>query len=117
VDEKLKKSIPQKANNGIILQFEGGLRRSSMLKYEKVEKFWEYIKQIAKKMDINLREQHRWSSADICFVEGEKFLIDGLGPVGKKPSTKTEYILRHSMLERSALLAVILSKIKNLKEQ
>jgi D-alanine-D-alanine ligase len=116
IDEKLKKSIPKKTKNGITYQFEGGLRRPSMVRTAKVGEFWQSISRLANSLDINLREEHRWSSADICFVEEEKFIIDGLGPAGEKPTNKSEYILRHSLLERSALLAILLSKIKNFED-
>jgi D-alanine-D-alanine ligase len=116
VEEKLKKSIPKKIKNGLTIQIEGGLRRPSMQKTEKVDSFWKKVNAIAKNLDINLREEHRWSSADICFIDNEKYLIDGLGPVGEKPNDRKEYILRHSLLERSALLAVLLSEVKNFDE-
>ena len=108
VDEKIKKALPKKYKKLINLSVEGGIRRPAMLKTHSVEKLWEKIRIIARKLDINLREEHRWSSADICFVDDKKYVIDGFGPRGVKPPNKSEYILRHSMLERAALLAVLL---------
>ena len=47
-------------------------------------------------------------SADICLIDENNFMIDGLGPVGIKPPNGSEFILRHSILERAALLAMSL---------
>jgi hypothetical protein len=69
------------------------------------------MKKIAEQLDIRLLEEHRWSSADICFVDKNIPVIDGLGPVGDKSSNKTGYILRHSLLERAALLAMALQEL------
>ncbi|MCG2714929.1 MAG: ATP-grasp domain-containing protein [Candidatus Marinimicrobia bacterium] len=108
IDTKIKKVIPKKYKNVIYFQIEGGERRPSMIRSEKVEFLWKIIRNIANKLDINLREEHRWSSADICFVDQSKYTIDGMGPIGSKPSNKSEYILRHSLLERTLLLAMSL---------
>jgi hypothetical protein len=36
---------------------------------------------------------------------------DGFGPVGTRPPKRSEYILRHSVLERSTLLAMTLIRL------
>jgi len=108
IDTKVKKVIPKKYKNLIHIQIEGGERRPSMIRSEKVEFLWQIMKTIANKLDINLREEHRWSSADICFVDQSKYTIDGMGPIGSKPSNKSEYIFRHSLIERTLLLAMTL---------
>lgn len=108
IDTKIKKFIPKKYKNLIHIQIEGGERRPSMIRSQKVEFLWKIIRDIANKLDINLREEHRWSSADICLVDQSKYTIDGMGPIGSKPSNKSEYILRHSLLERTTLLTMTL---------
>jgi D-alanine-D-alanine ligase len=107
-DEKIRKLCERKSSKKWKIQIEGGVRRPSMIKTEKTEEAYEKLKKIAQRLDINIREEHRWSSADICFVNNEKYLIDGLGPAGMKPAKKSEYILKHSLLERSAMLANLL---------
>ena len=101
----------KKYKKEINIQLKGGVRRPSMSRTDQVEVLWNKIKVIASRLDINLKEEHRWSSADICFADESKYLIDGLGPVGAKLQKKSEFKLRHSLLERSALLAVILSEL------
>ena len=111
VDHKIKKTLAKKHKKMFNLQVEGGIRRPAMIKTDKVESLWKNIRKISSKLDINLREEHRWSSADINFVDNDKFVIDGLGPSGANPSKKSEFILKHSILERATLLAILLTEI------
>ena len=82
-----------------------------MVKTDQVERLWQVIKTIATDLDIRLREEHRWSSADVCFADRSAAMVDGFGPVGAKPPKRSEYILRHSLLERSTLLAMTLIRL------
>jgi D-alanine-D-alanine ligase len=111
IDSKIRKLLPKKAKSNIVYQFDGGVRRPSMIRTDKVDALWNSIKKVAQKLDINLREEHRWSSADICHIDENKFMIDGLGPVGIKPTNGSEFILKHSILERAALLAITLTEL------
>ena len=111
IDRRIKKVIPKKYLKILDFQFEGGIRRPPMERTEKVDALWTVIKKIAEELDIRLLEEHRWSSADICFVDGNIPVIDGLGPVGDKSLNRTEYILRHSLLERAALLAMTIREL------
>lgn len=111
IDNKIKKIIPKKHLKILDFQYEGGIRRPPMERTGQVENLWNIIKKIAEKLDIRLLEEHRWGSADICFVDTNIPMIDGLGPVGDKSLNKTEYILRHSLLERAALLAMTLREL------
>ena len=110
-DKKIRDFIPKRCKNIIDFQLEGGQRRPPMKQTEKVKNLWRTIKAIAEKLDINLHEEQRWSSADICFVEDDKYIIDGLGPVGGKPSKDREYIIHNSLLERGTLLAMTLREL------
>ncbi len=110
-DKLIKSMVGKKRSKDYSIQIEGGIRRPSMHKSDKVIKFWNRIKNLSHRLDINLREEHRWSSADICFVQPDKYNIDGFGAAGAKPHKKSEFILRHSLLERSALLALLLSDL------
>ena len=111
VDSKIKSLLPRKYKKTLHFQLEGGERRPPMIRTQEVEYMWKKVKSIAEKLDIRLREEHRWSSADICFVERGKYVIDGFGPVGIKPTNKSEYILKHSLLERSVLLAMMINEL------
>ncbi|MHC4518621.1 MAG: M20/M25/M40 family metallo-hydrolase [Planctomycetota bacterium] len=111
VDEQIRKLVQRRKSSQWTIQLEGGQRRPPMVKTAPVEKLWHVIESIASDLDIRLREEHRWSSADICFVDRNVPMADGFGPVGAGPPNRSEYTLRHSLLERSTLLAMTLIRL------
>jgi D-alanine-D-alanine ligase len=112
VDQKIYKAIPsRKYASDIHFQVDGGLNRIPFVETEKVLEFWDIVKNISNNLDIRTTKEHRWSTSDICFVEGDKFILDGFGPIGQKEQERSEYILRHSLQERALLLAMTLKEI------
>jgi D-alanine-D-alanine ligase len=111
VDQEVRRLVKKRRSRKWSIELEGGQRRPPMIESEGTEKLWSVIQSIAADMDIRICREHRWSSADICFVEGRAATVDGLGPVGSMPEGQPEYILRHSLLERSALLAMTLVRL------
>ena len=105
---KIKDSVPKKDLDIVDFQLEEDQYRPPMKRTDRVDHIWKRIEPIANSLDLRLREERRWSSADICFVQGEKFVLDGFGPMGDRSPKQKEYILRHSLLERGALLAMTL---------
>lgn len=110
-DSSIKQLVKKYQRKKLRVSVEGGLRRLPMLKNESVTALWKKVAAIAKKMDIRIMEEHRWSSANICFVPAEINKIDGLGPVGGVAEKSGEFILRHSLFERAAMLAMIMIKL------
>lgn len=118
IDAKIRQLIRTKAKNKKLkLQIEGGLRRPPLIRTPYVEKLWKRIRALSKEMDIRLLEEHRWSSTNICFTNENAEVIDGLGPIGSVSGGKREYILRHSLLERAGLLAMLLCKCQEGKSK
>lgn len=112
IDQKIRKMIPKlKYKDLLHFQIEGGLRRPSMECTSEVDKVWNEIKNIAQRLDTRITKEHRWSSSDISFVEQNKGIIDGLGPLGFQHYKSQEYILKHSIIERASLLALLLNKL------
>ena len=113
---KIRKLAKINQKNLINIQIDGGVRRPSMIENQYVDKLWNLLKKNAEKLDIRLMKEHRWSSADICFVDDNKFRIDGLGPIGANPRGKEEFILKHSLFERATLLAIVVSQLSSINE-
>jgi D-alanine-D-alanine ligase len=111
VDAKIKRSVTARDRGIIHFQIEGGIRRPAMNGSEEIDSLYNTVKTISQGLDIRVVEEHRWSSADICFVDSGKSMVDGIGPLGTKIRGKEEYILSHSLLERSALLALTLLEV------
>ena len=112
VDQLIRKVIPIKRHSKLLqFQIDGGAKRNPFVETGKVLEFWSIVKQISNKLDIRLTKEHRWSTSDICFVEGDKNMLDGFGPIGQKEQDSSEYILRHSLLERALLIAMTVKEI------
>jgi D-alanine-D-alanine ligase len=112
VDNLIRKTIPaRKYKNQIHFQIDGGHSRNPFTETEKVTEFWHSVKKISDKLDIRITKEHRWSTSDICFIEGDKPILDGFGPLGQKEQDRSEYILKHSLLDRSLLLAMTIKDI------
>ena len=110
IEQKIKKIIDQQKRSKIYqIQFEGGQKRPAMEQTQEIEDFYKEIHTIAKKIDVRISREHRWSSSDICHISNNQPKIDALGPVGEFPPSDNERIIRHSLIERSLLLVLILN--------
>ena len=74
------------------------------------EVFLESVAGVGKRLHVAVEPTHRWHSSDICFVPAHVPAIDGMGPVGGGERTQEEYILRSSLVERAALLAMTMHR-------
>jgi D-alanine-D-alanine ligase len=108
IDSKIRKLAKKMTRKKNKYQIEGGVRRLPMLRTDEVEKLYQQVRNLGTLLDIRILEEHRWSSADICFVDPLKAKVDGLGPIGGYHSSLDEYVLRNSMFDRASLLALLL---------
>ncbi len=109
IEQKIKKILTiQKRSKIYQIQFEGGIKRNAMSETDKSKAFYQKILTLAKQIDVRITQEHRWSSADICHIGKDLAKIDGLGPVGEFLPSENERIIRHSLIERALLLALIL---------
>lgn len=115
IDQKIHQIVKKTKSRKCRYQIGGSVRRPPMIRTQEVEHLYTFIKDICGKLDIRVSEEHRWSSSDICFAESTKPQIDGLGPVGSAPHDDEEYILRHSLLDRATLLAMLLNTLHQKK--
>ncbi len=111
MDMKVQKLLPKIKKSFIDIQISGGLRRPSLIPNNETEEYVRVFQNIARKMDIRCIKEHRWSSADICFVESETACIDGFGPIGTKDTIGREYILRHSVIDKSVFLSSVILEV------
>jgi D-alanine-D-alanine ligase len=112
LERKIRQVMKKTNHRKIRFQFGGSMRRPPMVRTVDGERLYQKVKKIGKRLDIRILEEHRWNSSNICFVEPAKPKIDGLGPVGDAPEEDEEYILRHSLLDRAALLALLLYELR-----
>ena len=110
IEQKIKKIITQQKRSKIYyVLFEGGQKRPPMEQTEQITNFYNSIQTIAKQIDVRISKEHRWSSSDICHISKDLPKIDGLGPIGEILPSNNERVFRHSLLERSLLMALILN--------
>jgi len=109
IEQKIKKIIIQQKRSKIYqVLFEGGQKRPAMEQTQQIEDFYKHIQSITKQIDVRISKEHRWSSSDICHISKDLPKIDGLGPIGEFLPSGNERIIRHSLIERSLLMALIL---------
>ncbi len=113
IETKIFKLVTQKYKKLSDGYVNVGNKRPVMERTEQVDFMWKTVKTLADKLHIRLREEHRWSSSDICFAGSDQFTIDGFGPVGTESKNHDEYILKYSLIERSALLAALIHNLEN----
>jgi D-alanine-D-alanine ligase len=109
IESKIKKIINQQKRSKIYqVHFEGGVNRPPMKETESTGNLFNEIQKIAKKIDVRISKEHRWSSSEICHISDDLFKIDGMGPVGEYLQSNNERIIRHSLIDRALLLALTL---------
>jgi D-alanine-D-alanine ligase len=68
--------------------------------------FFAAVKKVAELLEVKVEFIHRQISSDICHVPGNVPVLGGLGPIALTGESPEDYILRDSLLDRSALLAL-----------
>lgn len=111
-DNKIHQLVKKVKSQKFQVQISGATRRNPMVKNEGSDKIFQKVKDIADQIDVRILEEHRWSSSNICFVGADKPKIDGLGPIGDVLNENEEYILRYSLMDRAALLALLLIELQ-----
>jgi len=112
LDRKIQNLVKKMNSRKNRFQIEGGICRLPMIRNQETGNLYQRVKVISNRLDIRTIEEHRWSSSDICAVRQDRARIDGLGPIGDAPHDYEEYILRHSLLDRAALLALLLNDLR-----
>lgn len=105
-EQAIREIAKKKSAKGIRLSVSGRVRRPSMPANEATHEFVNDIAKIGDRLNIPVRPVHSWHSAQICLVPDDKPAIDGMGPIGGRERTEGEYVVRSSLVERAALLAM-----------
>ncbi len=73
---------------------------------EKNKKLFQAVQKTAKSIGLFVDEEFRAGVSDANLIAGENTpVIDGLGPIGAMDHSEDEYMIKESLLQRSALLA------------
>ena len=110
IDQRIRKTttLTRRLTQTLQSQLEGGLTRQPLPSSEASMELYESINRIAKRIDSSIVAEHRWSSSDICNISADVPKLDGFGPMGGFDKQKAEFIIRHSLVDRALLLALLL---------
>ena len=99
-----KKDIPKTSSHFAILS-----SRPPMPASEQNKKLFQAVQETAASVGLSVSEEFRAGVSDANLIAGEQTpVIDGLGPIGAMDHSEDEYLIKESLLQRSALLACAL---------
>ncbi len=106
LDKTIRKLEPEQKNTK--LSIKGGFRRPPMEKTLQNKKLWKKIKQIGKKLELDLEQTRSGGGSDGNITSQHTATVDGLGAVGGGAHESYEYIIIDKVIERTSLLSMIL---------
>jgi D-alanine-D-alanine ligase len=117
VEQQIRALAAKRSSKGLRLGVTGQIRRPPMVATPERQALFEAVAEIGRNLHVTVLPTHRWHSSDICFVSDTVPAIDGLGPIGGGERTQEEYILRSSLVERGALLAMVMHRCASADDQ
>ncbi|MBI3757695.1 MAG: M20 family metallopeptidase [Deltaproteobacteria bacterium] len=98
----------QPVTPGVALEIQGRIRRQPMERTPRNLALWEVARQLGRTINLNLAEGAAGGASDGNTTSLYTATLDGLGAVGDGAHAKHEFIYFDKMVERSALLALLL---------
>jgi D-alanine-D-alanine ligase len=117
VEQEIRALAAKRSSKGVRLRMVGQLHRPPLALDGARQEFFNTVAKVAKSLHVSVAPIHRWHSGDICYVPDAVPAIDGMGPLGGGERTQEEYILRSSLVERAALLAMVMHRCAKSDDQ
>ena len=95
-------------NKNIIVEIEGAIKRPPMKKTQRNETLWKIAKNIGELLQINLEDASVGGGSDGNTTSMFTATLDGLGTVGDGAHAKHEFIYSNKLVERTALVTLLL---------
>jgi acetylornithine deacetylase/succinyl-diaminopimelate desuccinylase-like protein len=114
LDEKIRRVL-KKAPKGARFNVRGGVKRPPRQSAPESRELYDAVAQIADELSLSVGVAHRWHSSDLCFVPGSVPALDGFGPLGTAERTIEEHIVRGTLTERAALIALTIAHCASLR--
>lgn len=92
---------------GVTLTVEGGFRRPPMERTPAGRALWSVAQNLGRELDMDLREGAAGGGSDGNTTSQFTATLDGLGPVGDGAHAHHEFLFVDSLIERTALLSVL----------
>ena len=93
---------------GVTLRVEGGMGRPPMERTPRNRRLWETARRLGRELDLNLGEGVAGGGSDGNTTSLFTATLDGLGAVGDGAHAPHEFVYADRMVERCALLALLL---------
>ncbi len=110
LEADLRKLAKAAGTDGLSFEVSGSILRPPMAKSERNTELFHELDEAAKSIHVAVSPVERWHSTEVCFVPDAIPTLDGLGPLGEARDGAEEYILRHSLVDRAALLALMIHR-------
>jgi D-alanine-D-alanine ligase len=108
IHDEIRAVGKQRSKRGVRFRVAGGMRRPPMVTNPGSEEFLQEVTRVGDRIHVPLAAAHRWHSSDICFAAEDVPKLDGLGPIGFGERTENEHVLRSSLVDHAALLALVI---------
>lgn len=110
VEREIKSILKKQENMKLDIQISKGVRRDPYPESTNTKKLYEIIKEMAERLEIKIKSNHRSMSSDISHVPQNISSLEGLGPIGGEFRSSNEYILKDSLIDRALLLSLVINK-------
>ena len=108
LDEKIRRIAKKGIDRGLQVRVSAGEPRLPVAETELNLKFFKKVQKLARLLEVRVEPIHRDISADICHVPEVVPVLGGFGPIGGNPHSPNEYIVRDNLIDRAALLALVI---------
>jgi D-alanine-D-alanine ligase len=108
LDKQVHEIVERSSNKRMQTQIRVGTCRPPVSATKASLEFFEKIRSLAESLEVRANKVHREASADICHVPATVPVLGGFGPIGGNRRSPHEFIVRDSLIDRSALLALVI---------
>lgn len=112
IDKQVRAIAEKGANSRMLAQIRIGMHRPPISATEASLEFFAKVQSLAKGLEVRVNQVHREASSDICHIPATVPVLGGFGPIGGNRLSPHEYIVRDSLIDRSALLALVIHDSK-----
>ncbi|MFC2076612.1 M20/M25/M40 family metallo-hydrolase [candidate division KSB1 bacterium] len=110
VERKLREITHKGLSSRIRVRISRTAHRPPIVEDEGRSHLFNLVNRLASSLEINTQPVFRLNTSNLCYVPSDVPCLEGLGPVGLDVRTPNENILRDSLVERAALLALLINR-------